>query len=166
MRAIFLGTLLSTLIHWSASADAWEDQQIEMMSHISSVELGVIDGVKDGCWRTPDATKSVVKKALSNAGIKVKEDDADVYLVLTGNGAAPRTPDGRKFGCQASLIISGFYFANAFTPDNKTTVFTKIEFFNQNVIFGGPANLQRNFNDSAQQIASQFVILWLKSRQR
>ena len=62
-----------------ALADPLDSYVLEVLKHTPSVKVLVFDDVKEGCWRDPSTTKTVIEEKLLKSGIPVK-DDGPVYV--------------------------------------------------------------------------------------
>lgn len=53
---------------------------------VDELDIDVADGVKDGCWPRPNATKDAVELAIRRAGIKVLDESFSASLEISANG--------------------------------------------------------------------------------
>jgi hypothetical protein len=160
MPVIVLAFLLFSIVQASAE----ELSHLEKFKGIKSVNVSVYDNVSDGCWSSPNTSKTFAEKELLSSGINVKKD-ADVELSLTAIGFADKIgADNRQIGCTASYNIQVWASVIATPTYSDRRLAMTVELFNSSGVFtSGAKDLSDKLSNKFRELVSAFSVGVMKA---
>lgn len=122
----------------------------------STFRVDVRDAVRDGCWKTADATKNAVKLELLRSDFVVTKEPSNTDFIIDLSAA------GYKFngGCTATYQLRSYWAVpHRLTQDGHSVLHMPLElFWSKGVLIAGPENYVSN---SIKQKLIEFTQLFL-----
>jgi len=161
--AIVVGLFISTI---ALGDDFFKDYVLSVIRNTPSVKVLVADAATGGCWTNPTATKALIEEKLLRSGIPVKSD-APMLLKFHVTGFSFDSAKGTPLGCAGNVGLFAQHLSEAKAPNGEPLAWADVRSFSRSKVLLGPkATFLKGIDDHARTWTTEFVVLWLKSRQQ
>jgi hypothetical protein len=165
MKRIILTVAFALALYEPTLAKEPTKSQKTILKNTETVQVEIYDDVKDGCWKSPNAAKTVIEKELLSSNIPLKKSIDSLILSLSVVGVALKSRGGDKTGCAVHLRMQAWYSGLTKTPNKKSSTFATVVAYSRGRLVAGLGDQSKQITDKAREWAAEFAVLWLKSRQ-